>query len=116
MGKGWHSPVGPGAYFPEEKLVEGSQEWTFEWNGAEWRFSSKRHLDRFKQDPEAYAPQYGGYCAWAVAQGSDADIDPEAWAIVDGWLFLNYKEKIQEKWEADRTALIEATDRIREDE
>ncbi|MEO1370237.1 MAG: YHS domain-containing (seleno)protein, partial [Acidobacteriota bacterium] len=60
---------------------------------------------------EAYAPQYGGYCAWAVAQGSTAGIDPESWKIVDGKLYLNYSPKIQKRWEADIPGHIEAADK-----
>ncbi|MEM6355700.1 MAG: YHS domain-containing (seleno)protein, partial [Pseudomonadota bacterium] len=69
----------PVAYFTEGKPVEGSSDFTHEWNGATWRFSSAENRDLFAGDPEKYAPQYGGYCAWAVAQGYTASTDPEAW-------------------------------------
>ena len=83
------------------KPVEGSKAYSFEWNGATWRFASAAHRDLFAQAPEKYAPQYGGYCAWAVSQGYTADIDPEAWKIEDGRLFLNYSLEVQKKWAAD---------------
>jgi YHS domain-containing protein len=91
----------PVAYFTDGKPVEGSREFVHEWNGATWRFVSAAHRDLFAQAPEKYAPQYGGYCAWAVSQGYTADIDPEAWKIQDGRLYLNYSLDVQKKWAAD---------------
>lgn len=91
----------PVAYFTEGRPVEGSREFTHEWMGAIWRFASAGNRDRFAAMPEDYAPQYGGYCAWAVAQGYTAKIDPEAWKIVDGKLYLNYDRNIQSRWEED---------------
>ena len=98
------------AYFTEGRPVEGQSEFMTEWKGAEWHFASQENLDAFVADPEAYAPQYGGYCAWAVAQGKTAAGDPEQWEIVDGRLFLNYNRKIQERWLADRDAFITQAD------
>jgi YHS domain-containing protein len=91
----------PVAYFTDGKPVEGSKEWSADWNGATWRFASAAHRDQFLAEPETFAPQYGGYCAWAVAHGYTADIDPEAWSIVDGKLYLNYDKKVMEKWKQD---------------
>jgi YHS domain-containing protein len=91
----------PVAYFTDGKPVKGLYEHRLDWQGAEWRFASREHLDLFKADPARYAPQYGGYCAWAVAQNDTAGIDPAAWRIVDGKLYLNYNDKIQARWEAD---------------
>ena len=68
---------------------------------ATWRFSSAANLAAFEADPEAYAPQYGGYCAWAVSQGYTASTDPTAWRIVDGKLYLNYSQGVQRRWEQD---------------
>ena len=98
------------AYFTDGKPVKGSKKFTHAWKGAEWRFASAEHRDLFAADPEKYAPQYGGYCAWAVSQGSTAGIDPKAWKIVDGKLYLNYSSKIQKKWEADIPGHIDAAD------
>jgi hypothetical protein len=67
-------------------------------------------LAKFKADPEKYAPKYGGYCAWAVAQGYTAEIDPEAWKIVGGKLYLNYSKDVQKKWEQDIPGNIEKAD------
>jgi len=91
----------PVAYFTDSKPVEGSGDFTFEWMDAKWRFASAEHKDMFAKDPEKYAPQFGGYCSWAVSQGYTADIDPEAWKVVDGKLYLNYNKKVQAKWEED---------------
>lgn len=91
----------PVAYFAEGRPVEGQSALEYEWNGASWRFSSTQNRAAFKSDPEAYAPQYGGYCAWAVSQGYTAKSDPEVWRIVDGKLYLNYSKDIQKRWEQD---------------
>lgn len=100
----------PVAYFTDGKPVEGNKEFSFEWSGATWRFASAAHRDLFAADPEKYAPQYGGYCAWAVSQGYTADADPEAWKIVGGKLYLNYDKKVQAKWEQDTAGLIQKAD------
>lgn len=91
----------PVAYFTEGRPVEGSDAFEYEWMDATWRFASAANLEAFKADPEKYAPQYGGYCAWAVAQGYTASIDPEAWRIEGGKLYLNYSKDVQENWEQD---------------
>jgi YHS domain-containing protein len=96
----------PVAYFTDGRPVEGKKGFETEWNGATWRFVSAEHRDLFAADPGKYAPQYGGYCAWAVSQGSTAGIDPEAWKIHDGKLYLNYDRSVQEKWLADMENLI----------
>jgi YHS domain-containing protein len=88
----------PVAYFTESKPVKGSADLVHEWNGAEWRFASAANRDLFKADPVKYAPQFGGYCAWAVSRGYTAGIDPDAWKIVDGLLYLNYNAKVQSQW------------------
>jgi YHS domain-containing protein len=91
----------PVAYFTEGKAVEGSSDFAHEWMGATWRFVSAANRDRFAAEPEKYAPQYGGYCAWAVSQGYTAKIDPEAWTIVDDRLYLNYSKEVRTQWSAD---------------
>jgi len=91
----------PVAYFTDGKPVEGRDDHELEWNGATWRFSSAENLNSFKSGPEAYAPQYGGYCAWAVSQGYTASSDPQAWRIADGKLYLNYSKGVQKTWARD---------------
>ena len=89
------------AYFTDGRPVDGSEAYRFEWQGAVWRFVSQANLDRFKADPATYAPQFGGYCAWAVSRGYTASADPQAWRIVDGKLYLNYDLEVKKTWEED---------------
>lgn len=91
----------PVAYFTESAPVEGSSEFSHDWQGSTWHFSSAENRDLFSNDPEKYAPQYGGYCAWAVKEGTTASIDPAAWKIVDGKLYLNLNTDIQQQWQQD---------------
>ncbi|WP_250654768.1 YHS domain-containing (seleno)protein [Alkalimarinus coralli] len=98
------------AYFTEHSPVKGNPELSTEYKGAEWHFSSQENLDAFKSNPEKYAPQYGGYCAWAVAYNKTAKGDPKQWAIHDGKLYLNYDANIKAKWTADRENLIKKAD------
>jgi len=100
----------PVAYFTEGKPVEGKREFSAEWNGATWRFASAEHRALFLADPEHYAPQYGGYCAWAVSQGYTASTEPESWRIVDGKLYLNYSSSVQKDWEQDIPTNINKAD------
>jgi hypothetical protein len=96
----------PVAYFIEGKAVQGSPAWHHEWNRATWRFADAANRDRFMKDPDAYAPRFGGFCAWAVSRNYTADIDPEAFDIVDGKLYLNYSKLVQLRWKAFRDANI----------
>lgn len=100
----------PVAYFTDSRPVEGDSDFEFEWMDATWRFASAQHRNLFVADPEKYAPQYGGYCAWAVSQGRTVGIDPEAWRIVDGKLYLNYSLKVQRTWEEDVPGNIDRAD------
>jgi hypothetical protein len=95
---GGYDPV---AYFTEGKPVAGKSGITHTWKGAIWRFSSENNRDLFKAKPETYAPQYGGYCAWAVSQGYTAKGDPNHWKVVSGKLYLNYDASVQRNWEKD---------------
>ena len=99
------------AYFTDSRPIEGKPEFTHEWNGATWRFASREHRDLFAAAPEKYAPQYGGYCAKAVSENHTAAIDPLAWRIVDGKLYLNYSPKVQKLWEQDIPGRIAAADK-----
>jgi YHS domain-containing protein len=100
---GGYDPV---AYFTEGKPVEGKSEFATEWKGAKWYFASRENLDKFLAMPEAYAPQYGGYCAYGVAQGSAVKGDPELWRIVDGKLYLNYSKDVVGLWVKDIPGFI----------
>jgi YHS domain-containing protein len=101
----------PVAYFTEARAVEGSDEFALDWLGATWLFANAEHRDLFAAQPVKYAPQYGGHCALGTAFGeSTANIDPEAWSIVDGKLYLQYSKSGRQGWEQDRTNRIAAAD------
>lgn len=100
----------PVSYFTDGRPIEGKSDITFEWNGATWRFATKENREKFAAEPNKFAPQYGGYCAWAVSQGYTASTDPEAWAIVDGKLYLNYSLSVQKQWEENIPENINAAD------
>lgn len=89
------------AYATDGKPVEGNAAFETSWDGALWRFATAAHRDLFLKDPAKYAPQFGGYCSWAVSQGYTADADPQAWSVVDGKLYLNYSTSIRDKWSRD---------------
>jgi hypothetical protein len=95
---GGHDPV---AYFTESKAVLGSADITFEHEGAVWRFASTANREAFQADPAKFAPQYGGYCAFAVANGYTAKGDPQAWTLANDKLYLNYNKSVQRGWEQD---------------
>mgnify|MGYP000521894835 CR=1 FL=1 len=90
-----HDPV---AYFTKGAPVAGDGAFETEYMGAIWRLESAGNRDLFVADPAAYAPQYGGYCAWAIAQGKLAKGDARFWTIHDGRLYLNYDQKVQDQW------------------
>ena len=100
----------PVAYFTEGRPVKGSKQFTHRWNGAEWRFASEQNRARFAATPEKYAPQYGGYCAFGVAGGYAVKIEPDAWSVVDGKLYLNYDRSVQASWRKDPPGFIRKGD------
>lgn len=98
------------AYFTEGKPVEGSGDFTATHDGATYQFSSAANRDKFNADPAAFAPQYGGYCAFGTAMGRKFDGDPTAWKIVENKLYLNLNKKIQERWVADIPGFIKGAE------
>ncbi|MEL6471046.1 MAG: YHS domain-containing (seleno)protein [Cyanobacteria bacterium J06623_4] len=100
----------PVAYFTEGAAISGRPEFAYSWRNATWQFASAENRDLFAANPEQYAPQYGGFCAWAVSEGYTASIDPEAWRIVDGRLYLNYSQGVQRQWEQDIPGNISRAD------
>jgi hypothetical protein len=100
----------PVAYFTQSKPIAGSPDITHDWNGAQWHFSTEANRTAFAADPAAFAPQYGGYCAYAVSEGYTASTTPKAWKIVDGKLNLNYSRRFQRRWEKDIPARIANAD------
>ena len=96
----------PVAYFKMSKAEMGNRKYSVTWNSAIWYFSNQKDLELFKADPQLYAPQYGGYCAYGLAEGHKAPTDPQAWTIVDGKLYLNYNKEVQQSWKKDETGYI----------
>ncbi|MDH3738715.1 MAG: YHS domain-containing protein [Alphaproteobacteria bacterium] len=96
----------PVAYFSEGKPVAGSAQHSVEFKGTKWLFASAENRDLFVANPEKYAPQYGGYCAWAVANNYTASIDPDAWTIKDGKLYLNFSKFVRARWAIDKSGNI----------
>ena len=101
----------PVAYFKQGKAIKGQKKFQYEWKEAKWYFISQQNRDDFIQSPESYAPQYGGYCAWAVSQGYTASTDPEAWHIHQGKLYLNYSKEVQKTWSEDIPGNIQKGDK-----
>jgi hypothetical protein len=98
------------AYFTQGSPVAGDAAITHDFLGVTWRFASPENRDLFAADPAAYAPQYGGYCAFAVSRNYTASTVPEAWSIVDGKLYLNYSTGVRRRWERDIPGNIMAAD------
>ena len=94
------------AYFTDGRPVKGSPEFEYVWQDARWQFASVEHRSLFASDPDRYAPQFGGFCTGGVALGRLAPIDPEAWLIVDGRLYLHYDKEGRDETAADPKADI----------
>jgi len=101
----------PVAYFSEGKPVKGDEKLVYNWNNANWYFSSQQNLDLFKANPEKYAPQYGGYCAYGLSEGHKAPTDADAWTIEDGKLYLNYNTDVRKMWSKEKKERIEKADK-----
>jgi enamine deaminase RidA (YjgF/YER057c/UK114 family) len=103
----------PVAYFSDGKPVPGSAEFEYVWHDARWRFASAAHHDLFVKDPEHYAPQYDGYCALGVAwqQPHKDTVDPNAWRIVDGKLYLAHTARGLVAWQEKAAENIKAADK-----
>ena len=99
------------AYFVENRPVAGSAEHAMKWNGANWWFSSAANRTAFAADPEAYAPAYGGWCAYGMAQGYAAETDPvNGWTIHEGRLYLNWDAEITADWRADKAGYLQRSE------
>ena len=94
------------AYFDGRGPVAGSPAHTVDWNGARWQFASAANAEKVRADPEAYAPQYGGWCAWAVSRNYTAATVPQAWSLVDGKLYLNFSRSVRARWSLNKSANI----------
>lgn len=91
--------------------VKGSADFAVEHDGAVYHFANAVNAARFAADPGAFAPQYGGHCAWAMARGYLAPGDPMAYSVVDGKLYLNFNQAVKAKWDADRAGFIAAAEK-----
>ena len=107
--KGAIKGADPVAYFslePGAKAIIGTDEFTYEWMDATWKFANAKNRDLFAANPEAYAPQYGGYCAFAVSNNFTKPVAPDIWEIVDGKLYMNSSPKSHMKWAVDKSNAI----------
>lgn len=98
------------AYFSAGRPIKGDPRFTHEWMGAKWQFASASNLGLFKADPEKYAPQYGGYCAYGVSQGHLVGIEPDKFKVLDGKLYLNYDADVQATWLKDPAGFVRQAD------
>ena len=98
------------AYHTRKQAVPGNPQFRVSWKGAEWHFASQANLDLFLKEPARYAPQYGGYCAFAVAGGSTAPGDPKVWDVVGGKLYLNLSTGTQSSWRRNPADFIKRGD------
>ena len=94
------------SYFVSGKPVKGRKDLASQYKGAVWRFSSAGNKAAFDKNPQKFAPQYGGHCAYGTAQGYAVRGDPRAWRIVNGKLYLNYNRAVQNKWNRDISSYI----------
>ncbi len=99
------------SYFTGDEPALGSEEFTVRYQGYDYRFASADNAKQFQADPAKYAPQYGGYCAWAIgANDALAPGDPKVYKIVDGKLYLNFNADVAKKWEVDIPGFISKGD------
>jgi len=100
------------SYFTQSKAVKGSQQYTATYKSAIYQFSSENNRNKFRMDPEMFAPQFGGFCAMGVALNKKLDSDPTAWKVVDGKLYLNLNHAVQKKWLSDVPTHLETANRV----
>ena len=100
----------PVSYFKAGKALKGNESFSFRWHNMTWYFINIENMDLFANSPEKYAPQYDGYCAWAMAEARKAQTDPEVWKIVGGKLYLNCSKTAYEKWSRDIPGNIKKAD------
>jgi hypothetical protein len=98
------------AFFTDSNAVKGMPAFKVHWQDADWLFINTEHAASFKANPEKYAPQYGGYCAYGTAEGHKAPTEIDTWKIKDGKLYFNYNKQVQKMWLNDLPHLIEKAD------
>jgi len=99
-------------YFTEGKAIKGDTTFKYTWNGADWMFKSKENMELFKANPEKYAPQYGGYCAYGVSENHKSPTNAEAFTILNNKLYFNYNPKVKELWIQNPTERIAKADSL----
>ncbi len=98
-------------YFTQSQPAKGSKDFSFEYRNKHWHFKNSENLALFTANPQKYAPQYGGHCAWRVAQdGAGVYGDPKIWTIVNNKLYLNYSQKVNDLWVKDIPGFIKKAD------
>lgn len=97
----------PVSYFTEGQAKRGSPDITTAWNGATWRFTSAANRDAFAENPEKFAPQYGGFCALGMAHGGNVPTNPEAWTIWEDKLYFNMIKEVSITWRYNPDKLVE---------
>lgn len=100
------------AYFEDHKPVKGKSEFSHSYKGAKWLFASAAHRDAFAKSPEKFAPRYDGYCAYGVSNGHLVKIDPQAFTISGGVLYLNYSLDVRSKWLGEVEPRIKKADQV----
>ena len=110
----WRNNIAADGYdvvtFFSGKPQQGKVEFSTRYEGADWFFFSQANKDLFLTNPDLFAPQYGGYCAWAVAKGKLAPGNPDDWFVEDGRLYFNYNARIKRRWEKKRASYIRSAD------
>ena len=91
----------PVSYFDDGQPTKGSPEFSYVYKGSKFTFATRDHQRQFAANPEKYAPQYGGFCAYGTSNGYKVSTQPDAFKVVDGKLYLNYDRKVQEIWSKD---------------
>lgn len=99
-------------YFEAETPQKGSPKFVYSYNGINWRFISQKNLEAFKVEPTKFIPQYGGWCAYAMADGKKVGVDPKSFKIINEKLYLNYNRKIQGKWLKNQDVYISKADKF----
>lgn len=97
-------------YYSGEQPTKGSKKFSTKYKGANWHFANQANLEKFQANPEKYAPQYGGYCAWAVAHDNLVKGDPKVYHIQNGKLYLNYNKSVAKRWLPRKEELIPVAD------
>lgn len=110
----WRDNIAADGYdvvsFFSGKPQQGKLEFSTRYEGADWYFFNQANKDLFLTNPDLFAPQYGGYCAWAVAKGKLAPGSPDYWHVEDGRLYFNYNARIKRRWQKRRAKFIQSAD------